>query len=397
MLEMRTVAPEEFVQWVSAEARAYGNRLAVDPETLRPHFDLDRSIAMFDGGNIVGGAHSHRREMSIPGATAVVAGVANIAVQPTHTRQGVMTRMMRHQIEDIHQRGEALAALFSSESAIYGRFGYGVGSLRERWSIERQFTRYAAPYESRGRIVFVDPEDITKDLPGISRRSVKDRPGVFQKPLQHWERESKASEHKQGGQGGLFYAVYEEDGRLDGYVKYRTARPNLIVQELMAATPEAAKALWRYCFDLDLMTCTETLSRPVDDPLPWMLADPRKLERSVRDGLWVRLVDAAEALELRRYAQSGSLVLEVRDELCPWNDGTFRLEGSTEGAECRASSSSPDLALSVADLASAYMGAVSFSTLAQAGLVDELTPGALLRADGMFAVRHKPWTPFGFS
>ena len=397
MLEMRTVAPEEFAQWVRAEARGYGNRLAVDPDTLRPHFDLDRSIAVFDGKNIVGGAHSHRREMSIPGATAVVAGVANIAVQPTHTRQGVMTRMMSHQIEDIHQRGEALAALFSTESVIYGRFGYGVGSWRERWSIERQFTRFARPHESRGRIVFVDPEDITKDLPEISRRSAKDRPGVFQKPLYHWERESQASEHRQGGQGGLFYAVYEEDGRLDGYVKYRTARPNLIVQELMAVTPEAVKALWRYCFDLDLMTCTEALSRPVDDPLPWMLADPRRLQRTVRDGLWVRLIDAGEALGMRRYAQNGSLVLEVRDELCPWNDGRFRLEGFPEGATCRASTSSPDLAVAVSGLASAYMGAVSFSTLAQAGLVDELTPGALLRADGMFAVGCQPWTPYGFS
>ena len=394
---MRTVASEEFVQWVRAEARAYGNRLAVDPEKLRPHFDLDRSIAVFDGGNIVGGAHSHRREMSIPGATAAVAGVANIAVQPTHTRRGVMTGMMRHQIEDIYQRGEALAALFSSESAIYGRFGYGIGSWRERWSIERQFTSYARPYQSRGRTVFVDPEDITKDLPEISRRSAKDRPGVFQKPLHHWERESQAPEHKQGGQGGLFYAAYEEDGRLDGYVKYRTARPNLIVQELMAATTEAAKALWRFCFDMDLMTCTEALNRPVDDPLPWILADSRRLQRSVRDGLWVRLIDVGAALELRRYTHSGSLVLEVRDELCPWNDGRFRLEGSAEGAACRASTSSPDLALAVSDLSSAFMGAVSFSTLAQAGLVDELTPGALMRADGMFAVQRKPWTPFGFS
>ena len=187
-----------------------------------------------------------------------------------------MTRMMSHQIKDIHQRGEALAALFSTESAIYGRFGYGVGSWREQWSIERQFTRYVVPHESRGRIVFVDPEDITKDLPEISRRCAEDRPGVFQKPLHHWEWESQASEHKQGGQGGLFYAVYEEDGKLDGYVKYRTARPNLIVQELMAATPAAVKALWRYCFDLDLMTCTEATSRPVDDPLPWLLADPRR-------------------------------------------------------------------------------------------------------------------------
>ena len=302
---MRTVAPEEFAQWVRAESRAYGNRLAVDPEKLRPHFDLDRSIAVFDGKNIVGGAHSHRREMSIPGAAAAVAGVANIAVQPTHTRQGVMTRMMHHQIKDIHQRGEALAALFSTESVIYGRFGYGVGSWRERWSIERQFTRYAQPYESRGRIVFVDPEDIAKDLPEIARRSSKDRPGVFQKPLHHWAWESQAPEHKQGGQGGLFYAVYEQDGKLDGYVKYRTARPNLIVQELMAATPEAAKALWRYCFDLDLMTSVEAANRPIDDPLPWLLADPRRLERTVRDGIWVRLIDVAAALELRRYAQSG--------------------------------------------------------------------------------------------
>ncbi len=394
---MRIVAPEEFGQWVRAEARAYGNRLAVDPEALRPHFDLDRSIAVFDGENIVGGAHSHRREMSIPGATAVVAGVANIAVQPTHTRQGVMTRMMHHQIKDIHQRGEALAALFSTESVIYGRFGYGVGSWRERWSIERQFTKYAAPHESRGRIVFVDPEDITKDLPDIARRSIKDRPGVFQKPLHHWAWESQAPEHKQGGQGGLFYAVYEQDGRLDGYVKYRTARPNLVVQELMAVTPEAAKALWRYCFDLDLMTSAEAANRPIDDPLPWLLADPRRLERSVRDGIWVRLIDVAEALELRRYAQSGDLVLEVRDELCPWNNGRFQLDGSSEGASCRPSTSSPDLTLSVAGLASAYMGAASFTTLAQAGLVDERTPGALKRADGMFAVRSKPWTPFGFS
>ena len=112
MLEMRSVTAEEFLQWISAEARAYGNRLDADPGVLRPHFDLDRSIGVFDQGNIVGGAHSHRLEMSIPGATAVIAGVANIAVQPTHTRQGIMTRMLHHQLNDIHERGEPLAALF---------------------------------------------------------------------------------------------------------------------------------------------------------------------------------------------------------------------------------------------------------------------------------------------
>ena len=396
MLEMRTVNPDEFVQWLHAEARAHGNRLDHDPEVLRPHFDLDRSIAVFEQGNITGGAHSHRVEMSIPGASAVVAGVANIAVQPTHTRQGVMTRMMHHQINDIHERGEPLAALFARESIIYGRFGYGIGSLHEQWTIDRQHTAYARPYESPGRIVFVDPVDITKELPEVFRRSTMDRPGVFQRALHHWERDSQAPEHQQGGPGGLFYAAYEDGGRIDGYVTYRIRGATLVVNELMAATKEANTALWRFCFDVDLISYTEALKRPVDDPLPWMLADPRRLQRSTRDGMWLRLIDVAASLELRRYMQSDRLVLEVRENLCPWNEGRFELEGSAEEATCRASRTSPDLVIAVSDLASAYLGAVSFSTLSHAGLVDECTPGALLRADRMFAVRYRPWTPSNF-
>jgi len=396
MLEMRNVSSDEFVQWVHAEARAHGNRLNDDPEILRPHFDLDRSIAVFDQGTIIGGAHSHRLEISIPGGSAVIAGVANVQVQPTHTRRGVMTRMMHHQIKDIHERGEPLAGLFASESIIYGRFGYGVGSLYERWLIDRQHNAYARPYESGGRIVFVDPVDITKELPEVFRRSTIDRPGIFQRPLHHWERDSRAPEHRQGGPGGLFYAAYEDSGRVDGYVTYRTTGTTLIVNELMAATKEANCALWRFCFDLDRVTSTEALKRPVDDPLPWMLADPRRLQRSTRDGLWLRLIDVGAALMLRRYMHSDRLVLEVRDELCPWNEGRFELEGSAEGATCRNTSGSPDLVIAVSALASAYLGTISFSMLAQAGLVDERTPSALLRADRMFAVQYRPWTPCNF-
>jgi predicted acetyltransferase len=396
MLEMRTVTADEFVAWTRAEARAHGNRLDDDPEVLRPHFDLDRSIAVFDQGNIVGGAHSHRIEMSIPGATITMAGVANIAVQPTHTRQGVMTRMMQHQINDIHERGEPLAALFASESIIYGRFGYGIGSLYERWTIDRNHNAYARPHESHGRVVFVDPLDITKELPEVFRRTTVDRPGVFQRPLHQWEHDAHAPEHSQGGQGGLFYIAYEDGGKVDGYATYRITGATLAVNELMAATEEANAALWRFCFDVDRVSATEVLKRPVDDPLPWMLADPRRLQRSTRDGVWVRLVDVVASLKVRRYMQSDRLVLEVRDDMCPWNNEKFELEGSTEGAECRLTESSPDLVLGVSDLASTYMGAVSFSTLSRASKVEERTPGALLRADRLFAVQYPPWTPCNF-
>ena len=396
MQEMRTVAPDEFLRWLRAESRAHGNRLAHDPEALRPHFDLGRTVAVFENGNIIGGSNSHLLEISIPGGSSVLAGVSNVAVQPTHTRQGLMTRMLRYQFDDFHERGEPLSALFASESSIYGRFGYGVGSVHEQWQIERRNNAYARTYETPGRMVFVEPEDITKELPEVSRRSTRDRPGVFQKSPRKWEEDSQAPEHRQGGRGGLFYVAYEDGGRIEGYATYRTSGPTLTVNELMATTKEATAALWRFCFDVDLYSSTEALKRPVDDPLPWMLADPRGLQRTTRDGLWLRLIDVGAALKQRLYMESGRLVFEVNDDFCSWNEGRFELEGSPEGATCRSSTSSPDLAIAVSGLASAYLGAVTFTTLAQAGLVEERTPGASLRADRMFAVRQQPWTPHNF-
>ena len=397
MQEMRTVTPQEFEAWLRAESRAHGNRLAHDPEQLRPRFDLDRSIAVFEGREIIGGAHSHRVEMSLPGGSAFVAGVSNVAVQPTHRRQGVMTRMMRRQIDDVHQRGEPFAALFATESLIYGRFGYGIASLYERWTIDRHHTGFARTYQNPGRVVFVDPDDTRNRFSEVFRKSTAGRPGLFpHAAARQWEQDSRLPEHRQGGRGGLFHVVYEDDGRVEGFATYRTSDGTVIVNELMALTTEANAALWRFCFDTDLTNSADALKRPVDDSLPWMLADPRRLQRVPRDGLWLRIVDVAASLPLRSYSSDGSLVLDVQDQFCPWNQGRFELEAGPEGADCRPTNASPDLSITVSGLASAYLGTVSFTALAQTGLVEELSPGSLLRADRMFAVQQQPWTPHNF-
>lgn len=396
MLELRNITPDEFERWMATESRAHGNRLAHDPERLRPRFDLGRSIAVFEDGQIVGGCHSHLLEMSIPGGVSVVAGVSNVEVQPTHTRRGIMTQMMRHQIDGIHERGEPLAALFATESGIYGRFGYGIGAVHEQWSIEKRHSAYARRLDSPGRLEFVDPAEIIEKLPDVSRRGTQGRPAVFQRAMHHWEDMARDPIHSQGGSGGVFHVAYVEDGRIDGYASYRTQRPTVAVNELVAVTREASAALWRFCFDLDLYERTEVMKRPEDDPLPWMLADPRRLQRSARDGLWVRVVDAAAALEQRTYATGDQLTLEIRDDFCDWNRGCWSLEMSPEGGHCRRVTGGADLAIDASALASVYLGAASFSTLQQAGLVDEITRGSAERADRAFAVALKPWTPFNF-
>ena len=62
MLELRNITSDEFERWMRTESRERANRLAHDPEHLRPRFELGRFIAEFEDGHIVGGAHSHLLE-----------------------------------------------------------------------------------------------------------------------------------------------------------------------------------------------------------------------------------------------------------------------------------------------------------------------------------------------
>ena len=67
--------------------------------------------------------------MTVPGGTVRAAGLTVVGVLPTHRRRGILRRMMRAQLDDVHRRGEPVASLWASEDTIYGQFGYGMASV----------------------------------------------------------------------------------------------------------------------------------------------------------------------------------------------------------------------------------------------------------------------------
>jgi predicted acetyltransferase len=128
---------------------------------------------------------------------------------------------------------------------------------------------------------------------------------------------------------------------------------------------------------------------PVDHQLFQVLATPRRMRFRVSDGLWARLVDVGAALSARTYAAEGEVVFDVVDSFCPWNEGRWKLIG---GRATRTDEPA-DIRCDVSVLGSVYLGAVSFTELARAGRLEELTPGAATRADAMFGWARKPWCP----
>ena len=393
-IEIRGIDESEYEGWFIDHDVAFGRRAtAEDAARARPSVEVDRALAAFDGEAIVGTTHALSVELTVPGGACPTALVDMVGVLPTHRRRGVLTRMMERQLSDIHERGEPLAALTASESVIYGRFGYGIVSMHEEWSIDKEHSELAARIEPQGRMRFVDGEDAKAPVLEVYLGVTSQRPGMVRYRPGSYETFLAGGGHGQAP-GAVFRVVYEEDGRPLGYAKYRTGDDMLEVQELMGLTPSAWAALWGYCLGMDLTTGTTASRRPVDDPLLWMLADPVRLQRSVMDRMWLRIVDVGPALERRQYGAEGRLVLQVTDEFCPWNDGVYVLEGGESDASCRKTSLAPDLVLSVGDLAAAYLGATGFTTLARAGRVAERTPGALSVADAMFRAGLAPWAPY---
>ncbi|HEY5319404.1 MAG TPA: sterol carrier protein domain-containing protein, partial [Galbitalea sp.] len=112
--------------------------------------------------------------------------------------------------------------------------------------------------------------------------------------------------------------------------------------------------------------------------------------------LWTRILDVKAALEARRYSAPGHLVLEVADPL-GFAAGRFLLRIADDGAAAVTPSEEPaDLTMNVNELSAIYLGGISVVTLAQAGRIVELTPGAAIAAEASFRSAVTPWLSIWF-
>jgi len=354
-----------------------------------------------DDGVLVAQGGAFAFDMTVPGGSVPTAGVTWIGVVPTHRRRGILTGMMSHIHEMAHQGGEPLAALWAAESLIYPRFGYGLAAPDQVFEIARDKAAWANPGEPPGAVKLIEAGDAPAAFAPVYDRELGRRPGMVPRDERWWKVRLLDTKERRAGASRLFHVVHESPTGIDGYVAYRVKHDYstplhggvVKVVELMANSDDAYRALWGYCFNIDLTVRIQARHRPMDDPLAWMLADYRQLEVRPLDALWVRLVDVDAALAARRYSASGAVVFEVIDGQCRWNGRSHRLEGGPDGASCAPSDADPDLRLDVRDLAATYLGGVEFALLAAAGRVEECRAGAIARADAMFRWRPLPWCP----
>ena len=357
---------------------------------------LDRMHAGLEDGEIVGGAGAFPFDFSVPGGSLPCGGVTVVGVYPTHRRRGVLRAMMDAQLRDIHERGEPIAALWASEETIYGRFGYGLASWGGEVTVPKEWSAFAQPLERRGRVRYVQQDEAEPLLAPVWEAVRQQRPGMFARTHEWWSlRTLRIPDEEKANPKRI--AVLDLDGETRAYAIYRSQMKfehglpasTLEVTEAIGTTPQATAEIWRFLLDIDWQAQVHASLLPPDHPLFLLGATPRRLGYRLADALWVRLVDVGAALTGRSYAGDGSVVVDVRDAVCPWNEGRWRIE---PGGASRTDAAA-ELALDVAALGAAYLGAVSFGQLRAALRLDELSDGAVETADRLFAWRPLPWCP----
>jgi predicted acetyltransferase len=335
----------------------------------------------------------------VPGARLPIAGLTWVCVHPQFRRQGLLRTMMDAHFAHCLERGEAVSMLYAAEPIIYGRFGYGLGARQVQLTIPRGAA--LRPVDTSGLTVRIEHFDFQTHGALIARlHGAIDRPGWVTRPTEDHQR-SFLSEvpMRKGDFETLRILVVERDGEPVGYALFRRrfawghGGPTGMVRvvEVAAEEPAIAHVVWSRMVDFDLTTEVVTPQLAPDDPLFSMLIDYRATKPVTQDNLWVRLVDVGAALAGRRYRADVDVVLEVADEVLPANAGRWLVRARAgQRPEATRTDRTADLALAVRELGAVYLGGISLVELAAAGLVTELTPGALLPASLAFGWHRAP-------
>ena len=368
-----------------------------DAERFALWIEVERMHVALDGEQIVGGAGAFSFSVSVPGGASVpTAGITVVGVLPTHRRRGVLTALMREQLADARRRGDVAAYLWASEGTIYGRFGYGLASRMGSIQLSRDRTRFAQPFEPRGTVRLVELEEAARTFPPLYEQMRTQRPGMFARSKEWWETRRLYDDPARRPGGPKNRALLELDGKPAGYAIYTVkqdwvsgfSKGVVTITEVVAPTPEAARELWRWLLDFDWTSEFASDYLPLDHELFFLLAEPRRMQFKINDGVWVRLIDVGAALSARSY-NDGEIVFEVEDALLPENAGRWRV--TPLGAE--RTDAAADIRLDVTGLGSVYLGGFSFGALVRASRAVELTEAAATRADALFRTDVDPWCP----
>ena len=333
------------------------------------------------------------------GKTTQMHGVTMVGTEPEFRRRGLVRQLITDLLHRGKEAGDVASILLASKGAIYQRFGYGIASNHVMYEFDPREAGFQFDIPANGRLERLGKDAALPLIKRIHKSYARERNMMALRSDPVWNIfVSDMEKHK------AFCTVhFDEQNQPDGYCIYSTKwepgkDQELMIRDFAYTTMSAYRAIWQNICAHDLVRKVTWDNVPEDDPAPGILLEPRCLNRKTGDGLWLRVIDVAAALEARRYDIDGDITIELQgDDICPWNNGGYRLStrrgvGKVESANI----GDADISCAPNALASLLAGYASIAWLHQIGRLTVQDPTQTGYFDQLFTARHRPSMSFGF-
>lgn len=258
----RPVTEEEYPAFAKAFVEGFSDDVPGDGfvDSAKAMLPPERTLAAFDGDEIVGTFAGLDLEVTVPGGHLPMEGTTVVTVFPTHRRMGLMNEMMRVHLDTAVANGYAIAGLWASESSLYGRYGYGASTFSNTVKMVGSRIRFRDEIEI-GRVRRVDVNEALNIISPIFDDVCARTPGVFARDDTWWQAGPlNDADWTKRGKTSRRVVVHDGPDGPDGYVIYRQqsseaddghANGTVHISELVAASDGAHTALWHYVTHVD--------------------------------------------------------------------------------------------------------------------------------------------------
>ncbi|ANY67924.1 hypothetical protein BBD42_16675 [Paenibacillus sp. BIHB 4019] len=382
-MEIRALEAKHFEERLKLSEYAFQFKLSPsqreqDEQKFRPEQELG---AFDEQGQLLSALTLLPLEIWVQGKPFAMGGLAGVATWPEARRLGCVSDLLKRSLELMKGAGQTVSMLHPFAFAFYRKFGWEMTVERKAYTIAAgQLPLRKATSGRMQRLAEVD----SALLDQVYAKFVSRYTGTLVRTSEWWAQRIL-------NKPGHTAVYYNADDEVAGYVSYQIENRKMTIHELAVPTEEARTAIWTFISNHDSMLDEVTVTVASDDPLPFLLPDPR-IKQELQSYFMTRIVDAEAFVSEYPFAsgeQEEALELDLTDAHAEWNNGQFRLTFDAAGSArltrtgeeqpgSKQAQAVPQLALDIQTLSALLLGGRKASWLAEAGRITGDTEAAAL-------------------
>ncbi|WP_274364683.1 GNAT family N-acetyltransferase [Paenibacillus thermotolerans] len=328
MTDIRNLRPDEIEEAIRLSEFAFQLSLTAEERAERVQASgakPERQWGCFEDGRLAAKLVLLDLKTYIHGRLFAMGGIAGVATWPEYRRQGFVAKLLKHSLQIMKERGQTVSYLHPFAFGFYRKFGWETYASYKKYELTREQMPAFPSTVGRVRRIGEDWESLSPLYEAYASRYN----GTTKRTGEWWKERIFAWKKGQT-------AVYDNAaGEARGYMLYQVKERTFTVHEMVFLDEEARRGLWNFIKNHDSMVTKVELQAPEDDELAFLLPDPR-VKQELVPYFMARIVDLAAFVGRYPFAAAGGagvppVLLRVRDEHAPWNDGVFRLAVDGDG------------------------------------------------------------------